>query len=141
MKIHVDVSGLNLNSEYFNQGVEKGLDYSSEYIKEVLIKNTPTDKGRGRQNYVINRREKIREITNSTFYLPFVNDGTGIYGSRGRPITPVHARVLAFKWKGRMWFLKSVKGQKPQKFVEKSIDETKDKIQGLIIKGIKEVGI
>ena len=36
--------------------------------------------------------------------------GTGIYGPKGRPITPVNAKVLYFKINGKDVFAKSVKG-------------------------------
>lgn len=45
-------------------------------------------------------------------YALAVEEGTGIYGPKGRPITPVQARVLRFPVKGgRIVFAKSVKGR------------------------------
>lgn len=38
--------------------------------------------------------------------------GTGIYGPKGRPITPVKAKMLHFKVNGKDVFAKSVKGIK-----------------------------
>ena len=37
-------------------------------------------------------------------------EGTGIYGPKGKPITPVNAKVLHFKVDGQSVFTKSVKG-------------------------------
>ena len=37
-------------------------------------------------------------------------EGTGIYGPKGKPITPVNAKVLHFKIDGQSIFTKSVKG-------------------------------
>lgn len=38
--------------------------------------------------------------------------GTGIYGPKGRPITPVNSKVLRFKVNGKEVFARSVKGIK-----------------------------
>ena len=42
--------------------------------------------------------------------------GTGIYGPYRHPIVPVKARFLHFFWRGKEWFLKSVRGVKPNAF-------------------------
>lgn len=43
--------------------------------------------------------------------------GTGIYGSRGEPITPTHGKFLVFELNGRKIFAKSVKGSPPRPFL------------------------
>ena len=99
------------------------LNETSKNGKDILQENTPKDTGAGANAYKISKSENQHNITNDTEYLPWVNEGTGIYGPRGQRITPVHANVLHFNWQGREWFLKSVKGQRPQKFVDVSMDE------------------
>lgn len=45
-------------------------------------------------------------------YALAVEEGTGIYGPKGRPITPVRAKVLRFPVKGgRIVFARSVRGR------------------------------
>lgn len=138
LKIHVDTSGLNFSEKNIQNFKNKTLESISSNLKNRLITNTPTFSGKGKNNYQVNTSGDISEITNNTYYLPWVNDGTGIYGAYRRPITPKRAGVLVFQWKGRTWFLKSVRGQKPQKFVEKSLEETKERIEGLIVKAANE---
>mgnify|MGYP000423725877 FL=1 len=123
MKIKVKVeSDLKLEKK----GVkfkDKLLDQLSKNSKILLEKNTPKQTGKSSNSYVISKSENQHEITNNTHSLIFVNDGTGIYGARHAPIKPVHAKALHFKWHGKEFFVKSVKGQKPKRFVERSMTE------------------
>jgi hypothetical protein len=45
-------------------------------------------------------------------YSSFQEEGTGVYGPEGAPITPTSSNVLVFYWKktGRVMFLRSVLG-------------------------------
>jgi hypothetical protein len=51
----------------------------------------------------------------------FVINGTGLYGPTGRRITPVRAQALRFVLNGRVVFAKSVKGQKPNDYLNKAL--------------------
>jgi len=53
-------------------------------------------------------------------YAKWVHDGTGIYGPYKTPIVPRSAPYLKFRYKGRLWRLPSVKGQKPQPFLREA---------------------
>ena len=48
-------------------------------------------------------------------------------------IVPHTKSVLHFHWKGQEWFLKSVKGQKGQKFVEKSMNEVMQSVENAVV--------
>lgn len=57
-------------------------------------------------------------------YARFVNDGTGIYGPEGRPITPTRADgVLVFDWPaaGGLVFARRVSGSEPTHFWERAV--------------------
>lgn len=138
IKSKVDYSKLNLSTKNVDMFVEKTLNRASNELKNSLVNNTPSKTGKAKSNWNIIKNKDNHIVTNSSHYLKWVNDGTGIYGKFKRRIFPRRARVLAFKWKGRMWFLKSVKGQKPQKFVERSIESTQKKIDGVVIKSARE---
>lgn len=132
--IHIKVDASNVHvSENGVAFKNKLLDQLSKNTKEIFAKNTPKHSGHGANNYKITKSEDKHEVTNDAFYLPWVNDGTGIYGPRHAPIRPKRAKVLHFHWKGREWFLKSVKGQKPQKFVERSMTELIRSIDSAVI--------
>ena len=112
---------------------EKLLDQLSKNTKTLLEKNTPRQSGHGANNYKITKSEHKREVTNDDHYLVFPNDGTGVYGPRHAPIRPKRAKALHFTWRGKEWFLKSVKGQKPQKFVERSMVEVLRSVESAVI--------
>lgn len=139
IKCKIDASNLNLQGLNIDKLTNNILDRVSQNMKETVTNNTPQETGVAKSNWTITKSGNTHTIQNTTHYLKWVNDGTGLYGPRHKRITPTHANVLHFYWKGREWFLKSVRGQKPQKFVEKSIDETKSKIDGLLVSVAEEV--
>lgn len=95
---------------------------------------TPRRTSRGANSYKkFNTGENTREIRNNAFYLPYVNDGTGLYGPKHKRITPVHANYLHFFWHGREWFVKSVKGQQPKKFVERGTKNIASSVEKLTV--------
>ena len=119
--------------ENFHKFKDKLLDQISTNTKTLFEKNTPQQSSKARNNYKIIKRENEHEVRNDTRYLPWVNDGTGVYGPRHTPIVPKTARVLHFNWRGKEWFLKSVKGQKPQKFVERSMIEVMRSVESAVV--------
>lgn len=58
-------------------------------------------------------------------YGVYHHEGTGIYGPKRRPITPVTAKVLAFPGKGGMVYRASVKGARPNPFL---VDALRDAV-------------
>lgn len=126
---------------------EKGEQFKEELLNLVAEEGvlhmesvTPKRTGRGAYSYrVINRGGNTREINNSTFYLPYVNDGTGIYGPRHARITPKNAKFLHFTWKGQEWFLRSVRGQKPRRFVERGANDIAKSVDKLAVIAARRV--
>ncbi len=53
----------------------------------------------------------------------YQDEGTGIFGPEGRPITPVRARVLRFDWPaaGGIVFAHSVQGSEPTRWWTKTV--------------------
>ena len=123
VKVSINVNSELTFKEDFQKFKKELLDETSKNGKMTLQENTPKDTGAGAKAYKIKKSENQHIIFNDTEYLPWVNDGTGIYGPRRRRITPVTANFLHFHWKGREWYLKSVRGQRPQRFVEVSMIE------------------
>ena len=60
-------------------------------------------------------------------YALYVHEGTGIYGKSGQRIRPKTKKALY--WKGALHPVKSVRGQKPQPFMERGYQEARDNIQ------------
>lgn len=59
-------------------------------------------------------------------YARFQNEGTGIYGPDGAPITPKSGNVLVFDGIGGMVFARSVRGTEPTHFWERTIERWPD---------------
>lgn len=113
--------------------ISAALTLSSNELRRELTKNSP--KGETKflyaSWYIENLNDTQRNIYSDVKYSEWVNSGTGLYGPYKHRIVPVKAKLLVFKLNGQKIFAKSVKGQKGQRFVEKSIDNTEDKIENI----------
>lgn len=145
--ITVDTSAYTKIGEKLPQIKSKGLKYVGQEMLRNLSLNSPVNHGLLRQWFFYNTSTDHIEIRSPAQYAKFVNDGTGIYND-GSIIKPKKGKALAFKagpkWNGPVnkdgyAFLKYSKGQKGQKFVEKSIEQTQGKLEQLFIKAINEV--
>lgn len=101
--------------------------------KAVLRKHTPVDTGKLKNSWQLEKGEDKVRIYNEKKYGYYLDQGTGIYGVKGRPITPKNSTVLKFKPKGsgEYVYATSVKGIKPVHIIDIS---TRD-----IIGQIKEI--
>ena len=61
-------------------------------------------------------------------YANYVEFGTGIFGPKGTPIVPKNKNYLAFKINGKWIRTKSVKGQKPNPFVGRTVENVGENI-------------
>lgn len=91
--------------------------------KRLLTVQGAVDTGRLRSSITrelvrVNGKLVIRVGTN-VHYARYVEEGTGIYGPRKRPIRPVRAKVLAFVPKGqtRVVFAKQVRGMRARPYL------------------------
>jgi hypothetical protein len=57
----------------------------------------------------------IGRVEFTAHYARYLHDGTGIYGPRGRPITP--KRALVFRVGGQLVFARQVRGIRGDKFL------------------------
>ncbi len=144
--IKVDDSAYSQISEKLPEIKRKGLKYVGQEMLRNLSLNSPVDHGLLRQWFFFRTGENDIEIRSPAEYAIYVNDGTGIYAGKG--LIKPSGKALAFKpgpkWNGPVnkegyAFLKYSKGQKGQKFVEKSMKETQSKLESLFIKAINEV--
>ena len=65
------------------------------------------------------------QITVGEQYMRFQNEGTGVYGPAGRPITPKNGNVLVFDSLigGGLVFARSVRGTEPTHFWDRAVDQ------------------
>lgn len=119
---------------------KRGLNYASQGMLRHLKINSPVDHGHLKKWFVANATDSEIEIRTPAHYAPFVNDGTGIYGPHKTPIySKKVGHPMAFQVGGKMIYTRMIRGQKPQKFVERSIQQTQGKLANYFIKGVREV--
>lgn len=141
VKITVDESKLTNISEQIPKIKERGLDLTGQYMINRLQKNSPVDHGVLKGWFVFERTpgEEVK-IKSPAKYVQYVNDGTGIYGPHKTPIYSKHiGHPMAFQVGGQMVYTRMIRGQKPQKIVERSIAEVEGKLGNLFIKAVREV--
>lgn len=141
VRITVDRSKLTNLDEQIPKIKEKGLSLASQYMINRLQKNSPVDHGvlKGWFAYDYTPGEEVK-IKSPAEYVTFVNDGTGIYGPHKTPIySKKVGHPMAFQVGGQMVYVRMIRGQKPQKIVERSIAEVEGKLGDLYIKAVREV--
>ena len=138
--ISVDSSKMQQLGEKMPQIRKKGLNYTGQGMLRNLKSNSPVDHGVLKKWYFANQSDEEIEIRTPAYYAKWVNDGTGIYGPYNTPIIhPTIGKKFAFQVGGKMVYVKMIRGQKGQHFVERSIEQTKGQLSGFFIKAIHEV--
>lgn len=100
-------------------------DYSDE-VKREITKQHLIDHGNMKNSILTNFMAMGAEIVSGVKYLPFQNDGTGIYGRYRTPVVPKTKKFLVFNIAGKVFYRKSVKGVKAHHFVEKAYTTISD---------------
>ena len=78
-----------------------------------------------------------RDFPRGKFYAHFVSEGTGIYGGSHRKIIPKKTKrstSIRYQYHGRWVSMKSTKGIKPRKLIDRGYAEVKDEIAVLFSK-------
>ncbi|MBE6508255.1 MAG: HK97 gp10 family phage protein [Methanobrevibacter sp.] len=138
--IKVDASRMQKIGPKMPEIRRKGLNYAGQGMVRNLMINSPVDHGLLRQWFFSNVSDNEIEIRTPASYAPYVNDGTGIYGPHKTPIySKTIGKPIAFQVGGKMVYTRMIRGQKGQHFVEKSINQTRDKLGNYFIKAVREV--
>lgn len=91
-------------------------------------RNAPVDYGRLRSSIsaVVTETDRGVKVTvgSPLEYARYQEEGTGIYGPRGRPIVPVTAKALKFKPKGAKGFVfrAKVSGTPATRFLSRALE-------------------
>lgn len=90
---------------------------------EAKAKASWTDRTGNTRNAIHGGADRNKD--GATLYLAhgskvggYLEEGTGIYGPKGRPIRPVKAKALVFKINGQLIFAKEVKGMKARPIIK-----------------------
>ena len=134
--IDIDTTGLTskLSPDKLTEAKQKGLEYSSQELIRVLMRNSPVDHGLLKSWFVESMTSDEAVIKSPAEYAQWVNDGTQPY-----TITPTSKRALY--WEGADHPVKVVHhpGIKARHFVEDSLDDVNGRLDGYFLRAISEV--
>lgn len=134
--IDINTSDLTtrLSSDKLTQAKQKGLEYSSQELIRVLMRNSPVDHGLLKSWFVESMTSDEAVIKSPAEYAQWVNDGTQPY-----TITPTSKKALY--WEGLDHPVKVVHhpGIKGRHFVEDSLNDVNGRLDGYFLKAISEV--
>lgn len=123
-----------LSPDKLTQAKAKGLEYSSQEMIRVLVRNSPVDHGLLKLWFLDSLSSDEAVIKSPAEYAEGVNDGTRPY-----TITPTSKKALY--WEGADHPVKVVHhpGIKGRHFVEDSLADVNGRLEGYFLKAINEV--
>lgn len=134
--IDIDTTGLTskLSPDKLTQAKQKGLEYSSQELIRVLMRNSPVDHGLLKSWFLDSLSSDEAVIKSPAEYAQWVNDGTDPY-----TITPTSKKALY--WEGLDHPVKVVHhpGIKGKHFVEDSLADVNGRLDGYFLRAISEV--
>lgn len=134
--ISLDTSGLTskLSPDKVAQAKQKGLEYSSQELVRVLMRNSPVDHGLLKSWFVESMTSDEAVIKSPAEYAEWVNDGT-------RPYTITPNSKKALYWDGADHPVRVVHhpGIKGRHFVEDSLADVNGRLDGYFLRAISEV--
>ena len=142
VKVQLDINSedLNLSVSRFEKIKETVLnETTSDLLRELKI-NSPHDHGRLKNSWSPNKNsDDSIIITSSAEYADWLDKGTGLYGPFKQKIYPKKGKYLSFEYEGKKIAVPWVRGIKPKKFVERSINHTKSRLDNILIKSCMKV--
>lgn len=134
--IDINTSDLTarLSPDKLTQAKQKGLEYSSQELIRVLMRNSPVDHGLLKSWFLDSLSSDEAVIKSPAEYAEWVNDGTRPY-----TITPTNKKALY--WEGADHPVKVVHhpGIKGRHFVEDSLNDVNGRLDGYFLRAISEV--
>ena len=134
--IDINTSDLTtkLSPDKLSQAKQKGLEYSSQELIRVLMRNSPVDHGLLKSWFLDSLSSDEAVIKSPAEYAQWVNDGTDPY-----TITPTSKKALY--WEGADNPVKVVHhpGIKARHFVEDSLADVNGRLDGYFLRAISEV--
>ena len=134
--IDINTSDLTtrLSPDKLTQAKQKGLEYSSQELIRVLMRNSPVDHGLLKSWFLDSLSSDEAVIKSPAEYAQWVNDGTQPY-----TITPTSKKALY--WEGLDHPVKVVHhpGIKARHFVEDSLADVNGRLDGYFLRAISEV--
>jgi len=117
------------------------IKYTAIDVWGNIRRNSPVNHGRLAGSFALSQLEEFAwKIHSSVKYALAVHEGTGLYGPEKRKFEIRPVKKKALYWKGAPHPVKKVMhpGQKPNPFVEKSIDQTTGRLDEFVRRAISE---
>ena len=133
--ISVDTSAFqNLSSDKVTEAKAKGMEYATQEMVRVLMRNSPVDHGLLKSWFIESMTEDEAHIKSPASYARAVNDGYDPY-----VIEPVNKKALY--WEGLDHPVKRVNhpGFAGLHFVEDSISDVEGRLGDYFLKALSEV--
>ena len=123
-----------LSPDKLTEAKQKGLEYSSQELIRVLMRNSPVDHRLLKSWFLESLSSDEAVIKSPAEYAQWVNDGTQPY-----TITPTSKKALY--WEGADHPVRVVHhpGIKARHFVEDSLDDVNGRLDGYFLRAINEV--
>ena len=140
VKVYLDIKEMGNVLDNIDTLGEKIVNNVATDLLSNVKRESPVDHGRLQGSWTIFKDEPTQAtIGTSANYAEYVNSGTGIYGPHKTPIVhPTIGEKFAFQVNGKMVYTNIIKGIKPSRFVEKSMERTSNRIPELVIHSINQ---
>ena len=134
--IDINTSDLTtmLSPDKLTQAKQKGLEYSSQELIRVLMRNSPVDHGLLKSWFLDSLSSDEAVIKSPAEYAQWVNDGTQPY-----TITPTSKKALYWEGADHPVTIVHHPGIKARHFVEDSLDDVNGRLDGYFLRAISEV--
>jgi hypothetical protein len=120
--------------------VKRSTELMAQEVWGNIQREAPTDEGKLAGNWELKPQGELDWVIDTmTEYALWVHEGTGIHGPAGHRIVPKTAKALAFEWQGRFWILRSVAGQKPNKYADRAIENAAKRSQEFVEIALREM--
>lgn len=115
--------------------VRQAVEQSLFVLQATAKQRAPIKQGRLRQSILASPvRENGNVIEGSVgtnvAYAGFMEEGTGIYGPKKRPIRPTTKKALAFKVNGKLIIRKEVRGSIGFRYMSRSVKDNQPRVTG-----------
>ena len=140
VKVYLDIKEMGNVLDNIDTLGEKIVNNVATDLLSNVKRESPVDHGRLQGSWTIFKDEPTQAtIGTSANYAEYVNSGTGIYGPHKTPIIhPTIGKKFAFQVNGKMVYTNIIKGIKPRRFVERSMERTSNRIPELVIHSINQ---
>ncbi len=123
-----------LSPDKLTEAKQKGLEYSSQELIRVLMRNSPVDHGLLKSWFLDSLSSDEAIIKSPAEYAQWVNDGTQPY-----TITPTSKKALYWEGLDHPVTIVHHPGIKARHFVEDSLDDVNGRLDGYFLRAISEV--